>query len=154
MDQELIEYLDHRFNQFRNELLGDLREELRSDVRDGLRSEIRGEIAVSAAETRSTLREEIVASAAETRSTLREEIAASAAETRSTLREEIAASAVETRRHFDVVAERLMGKIQLVGEGVIGVDQKVDRLAVEMRSEFQKVDRRLLHLQARVIGRD
>jgi len=131
VDQELVEYLDRRFNQFRDELL--------SDLRAGLRTEIRGEIAASAAETRTTLREEI---------------AASAAETRTTLREEIAASAAETRRHFDVVAERLMNKIQLVGEGVIGVDQKVDRLAVEMRSEFQKVDRRLLHLQARVIGRD
>jgi hypothetical protein len=104
VDQELIEYLDRRFNELRTEL--------------------------------------------------RNEIGASAAETRGSLREEIAASAAETRRHFDVVAERLMDKIQLVGEGVIGVDQKVDRLAVEMRTEFQKVDRRLLHLQARVIGRD
>jgi hypothetical protein len=60
----------------------------------------------------------------------------------------------ELRRHFDVVAEQLMDKIQLVGEGMIGVDQKVDRLAVEVRTEFQNVDRRLLHVQARVIGRD
>ena len=56
----------------------------------------------------------------------------------------------ELRRHFDVVAEQLMDKIQLVGEGVIGVDRKVDRLAVETRVEFQNVDRRFLHLQARV----
>jgi hypothetical protein len=75
-------------------------------------------------------------------------------EFRTDLRSEIAASAAETRRHFDVVAERLMDRIQLVAEGVIGVDQKVDRLAAEMRSEFQKVDRRFLHLEARVIGRD
>jgi hypothetical protein len=34
------------------------------------------------------------------------------------LRAELAASAAETRRHFDVVADRLMDKIQLVGEGV------------------------------------
>jgi hypothetical protein len=60
----------------------------------------------------------------------------------------------ELRRHFDVAAEQLMDKIQLVGERVIGVDQKVDRLAVEMRTEFQNVDRRILHLQVRVIGRD
>jgi hypothetical protein len=104
VDQELVEYLDRRFNEFRNEL--------------------------------------------------RNDIAASAAETRDLLRSEIATSAAETRRHFDVVAERLMDKIQLVGEGVIGVDQKVDRLTAEMRAEFQKVDRRILHLQARVIGRD
>jgi len=31
----------------------------------------------------------------------------------SELRSEIAASATETRRHFDVVADRLMDKIQL-----------------------------------------
>ena len=66
-------------------------------------------------------------------------------------RHEITVSAVETRRHFDVVAEQLMGKLQLVAEGVIAVDQKVDRLATEMRSEFQKVDRRFLHLEARII---
>ena len=88
------------------------------------------------------------------RDEIRGDIAASAAETQSLLREEIAASAAETRRHFDVVAERLMDKIQLVGEGVIGVDQKVGRLAAEMRAEFKNVDRRILHLQARVIGRN
>ena len=68
------------------------------------------------------------------------------------LRTELAASTAETRRHFDVVAEQLMGKVQLVGEGVIGLDQKVDRLSMEMRGEFQKVDRRFLHLEARVIA--
>jgi hypothetical protein len=73
-------------------------------------------------------------------------------EFRQELRAELAASAAETRRHFDVVAERLMGKIHLVSEGVIGVDQKIDRLATEMRGEFQKVDRRFLHLEARVIA--
>ena len=97
MDQELVEYLDRRFNEFRTE------------------------------------------------------VAASAAETRNTLRSEIAASAAETRRHFGVVAEQLMDKIQLVGEGVLGIDQKVDRLAAEMRAEFEKVDRRFLHIQTRVL---
>ena len=87
------------------------------------------------------------------RTDLRSEIAASAAETRSTLRAEMAAGDAETRRHFDVVAEHLMGKIQLVAEGVVGVDQKVDRLSEEMRAGFQKVDRRILHLEARVLGR-
>jgi hypothetical protein len=97
VDQELVEYLDRRFNEFRVEFRNDLRNELAASVA------------------------EIIA---------------------------------ETRRHFDVVAERLMDKIQLVGEGVIGVDQKVDRLAAETRTGFQKVDRRILHLQARVIGRN
>ena len=64
----------------------------------------------------------------------------------SQLRAEIAGSAAETRRHFDVVADRLMDKIQLVGEGVIGVDQKLDRFRGEVAEEFRRVDRRLLRL--------
>jgi hypothetical protein len=68
------------------------------------------------------------------------------------LRAEIAASAAETRRHFDVVADRLMDKIQLVGERVLGVDQKLDRVRGEVADEFRQVDRRLLRLEARVIG--
>ena len=72
-------------------------------------------------------------------------------EVRNEFRHEITASAVETRRRFDVVAEQLMGKLELVAEGVIAVDEKVDRLATEMRSEFQTVDRRFLHLEARIV---
>ena len=68
------------------------------------------------------------------------------------LRADIVASAAETRGHFDVVADRLMDKIQLVGEGVIGVDQKLDRFRGEVAEEFQRVDRRLLRLEARTIG--
>ena len=79
---------------------------------------------------------------------LRAEIAASAAAVKSDLRAEIAASAAETRRHFDVVADRLMDKIQLVGEGVITVGQKLDRFRGEVAEEFQRVDRRLLRLEA------
>ncbi|HZN49119.1 MAG TPA: hypothetical protein VFD81_00735 [Methylomirabilota bacterium] len=45
-----------------------------------------------------------------------------------------------------------MDKIQLVGEGVLGVDQKLDRFRGEVAEEFRKVDRRLLRLEARVIG--
>ena len=68
------------------------------------------------------------------------------------LRAEIAANAVETRRHFDVVADRLMDKIQLVREGVIGADEKLDRFRGEVVEEFQRVDRRLLRLEARTTG--
>ena len=131
MDQELVEYLDRRFHEFRTEL----RNELRNDIRNDIRSDIRNELN-------------------DLRTDLRAELAASAAETRSILRAEMAAGDAETRRHFDVVAEHLMGKIQLVAEGVIGVDQKVDRLSEEMRAGFQTVDRRILHLEARVLGRD
>jgi hypothetical protein len=64
---------------------------------------------------------------------------------------EIRASAAETHRHFDVVADRLMDKIQLVGEGVIGVDQKLDRFRGEAADECRRVDQRLLRLEARII---
>jgi hypothetical protein len=83
---------------------------------------------------------------------LRADIAASAAGVKSELRAEISASAAETRRHFDVVADRLMDKLQLVGEGVIGVDQKLDRFRGEVADEFRRVDGRLLRLEARAIG--
>jgi hypothetical protein len=79
---------------------------------------------------------------------IRAEIASSAAE----LRAEIAASAAETRRHFDVVADQLLDKIQLVGEGVITVDQKLDQFRSEVGEELRRVDRRLLRLEAPIIG--
>lgn len=59
-------------------------------------------------------------------------------------------SAAETRRHFDVVTESLVSQIQLVAEGVITVDRKVDRLADEIRGELTRVNRRILALSARV----
>jgi len=64
---------------------------------------------------------------------LRAEIVVSAAGVKSDLRVEISASAAETRRHFDVVGDRLMDTIELGGEGVIGVDQKLDRFGDEAR---------------------
>ena len=45
-----------------------------------------------------------------------------------------------------------MDKIELVGEGVIGVDQKLDRFRGDVAEEFRRVDRRLLRLEARAIG--
>jgi hypothetical protein len=83
---------------------------------------------------------------------LRGDTLASAAVLASALRAEIAASAAETRRHVDVVADRLMDEIQLVGEGVIGVDQKLDRFRGEVTEQFRLVDRRRLRLEARAIG--
>ncbi|MGH7417199.1 MAG: hypothetical protein ACREKB_05420 [Candidatus Rokuibacteriota bacterium] len=66
--------------------------------------------------------------------------------TRVDLREEIGRSAAETRRHFDVVAEHFMSKLQLVAGGVTMVDEKVDRLRVDMEQRFDQVERRLLRL--------
>jgi len=101
------------------------------------------------AELKSELKSELTS---EITLALRSEVAASAAGVKSELRAEIAASAAETRRHFDVGADRLMDKIQLVGEGVIGVDQKLDRFRGEVADGFRRVDRRLLRLEARASG--
>jgi AcrR family transcriptional regulator len=115
VDQELIEYLDRRFNELSTDLRQKLGGELRQEL-SGFREELRGEFRQGLTGLREELRSDIAASAAE----LRTEITASAGETRS----EIAASAAVTRRHFDVVAEQLIDKIQLVGEGIIGLDQE------------------------------
>ena len=125
MDQELVSYLDRRFAELKSEL----------------KSEITGE-----------LRAEIAASASGIKSELRAEILASAGETRQYVEAKIVGSTAETCRHFDVVADSLMDKIQLVGEGVIGVDQKLDRFRGEVAEEFRRVDGRLLRLEARTIG--
>ena len=169
VDQELIAYLDRRFLELKSEL----RDEITSSAA-GVKSELRAEIAASAASVKSELRAEIAGVAAEVAGVAAQvagvtaevagvtaEVAGVAAQIgvvaenangiRAELRAEIAASAAETRRHFDVVADRLMDKIQLVGEGVIGVDQKLDRFRGEVADEFRRVDRRLLRLEARII---
>jgi hypothetical protein len=123
VDQELVAYFDRRFAELKTELKSELKSELTTELTSSLTTSLTSSIASA------------VTSAVT-----------------SELRAEIAASAAETRRHFDVVADRLMDKIQLVGEGVIGVDQKLDRFRGEVADEFRKVDRRLLRLEARVIG--
>ncbi|KRT64862.1 MAG: hypothetical protein XU13_C0153G0004, partial [Candidatus Rokubacteria bacterium CSP1-6] len=39
----------------------------------------------------------------------------------------VEARTTETRRHFDVVAEDMQSKVQLVAEGLLALDQKVER---------------------------
>jgi hypothetical protein len=67
----------------------------------------------------------------------------------------------EVKKHFDVVAESLESKIQLVAEGVLNVSDKLDRLNVEMHGESQEtraliklsyteLDRRLTALEGTV----
>ena len=81
---------------------------------------------------------------------LRRAIVDSAAESRAEMRRHIAESAAERRRHFDVVAEGLERKIQIVAEGVIALSEPVDGVADEMHDGFGTVDRRFLHLEARL----
>lgn len=66
------------------------------------------------------------------------------------LGQDIQASAAETRRHFEVIAESLRSEIQVVAEGLNTLDEKAERFREEVRQEFSKVDRRFLHLDARI----
>lgn len=69
------------------------------------------------------------------------------------------AEVTEIKRHFNVVAEKLEGRIQLVAEGLAGLDEKVDRLEKRMDEQFEEtramirlsygeLDRRLRSLEA------
>ena len=131
MDQELVSYLDRRFAQ------------LKSKLKSEITGELRAEIAAGASGVKSELRAEILTSAAETQRHVEAKILGSTAETRQHFEATILGSAAETRRHFDVGADSLMDKIQRVGEGVIGVDQKLDRFRGEVAEEFHRVDGRL-----------
>lgn len=67
-------------------------------------------------------------------------------------RQYVEAATSDTRRHFDVVGEGLVGKIELVAEGLATLDQKMERFRVEVHENFAKVDRRFLHLEARMLA--
>ena len=65
----------------------------------------------------------------------------------------------DTRRHLGILIENLDGKIQLVAEGVINMDQKIDRVRDELKAEigevktllrvsYSDVDRRVRRLEA------
>ena len=69
-----------------------------------------------------------------------------------TLEARITESAADLQRHIDLVGEALLGQLSLVAEAVLNLDQKLDRFRVEVANEFRQVDRRLLRLEARVLG--
>lgn len=126
-----------------------MNQEARDSGLDRFRQELREEIQTSAAGTRrhfeavaADMRQHVDAVSAETRDH------AEAVEART--RQHVETVAAETRRHFDVVAEGLLSKVQLLAEGLGVLDQKVDRFREEVRDEFSKVDRRFLHLEARM----
>jgi len=134
---------------------GDLRQEMSATA-----AELRREIHATGEQVRAELREEIHATGEQIRTELRQEIQATAAETRlqmeqfeSRLLARMEASAAETRRYMGVVAEDLKSDIKAVAEGLGALDEKVERFRGEVREDFGRVDRRLLHLEVRVIGR-
>ncbi|HEX9405812.1 MAG TPA: hypothetical protein VF975_00740 [Thermoanaerobaculia bacterium] len=50
-------------------------------------------------------------------------------------------SAAETRRHFDTVAERLDQKVQLLAEGLLHVDEKINRVDTKVDALDGKINR-------------
>jgi len=129
--------------------LRQLRDELRQDIRAG-DAETRRHVDAVAADIRHEVRaveartgERIDAVAAH----LGQEMQAAEGRTRG----HAEALARDTRRHFDVIAESLVSKIELVAEGLSGLDQKVERLREDMQDGFAQVDRRFVHLEARIM---
>ena len=109
---------------------------LRAELR-----EFRGELTAFRGEVRGEL------------SAFREEFRGELSATEARLRQQIADSQAETRRHAGVIAEELTSKIDLVIEGVKGVDERLERFRGEVHGEFQQADRRFLRLEARILGR-
>ena len=108
---------------------------------DGLGDSLRREIRESAA----VILDRVDAAASETRLQMEQ--------FESRILARVDASAAETRRYFGVVAEDLKSDIKAVAEGLGALDEKVERFRGEVREDFGRVDRRLLHLEVRVIGR-
>ena len=130
---------------------GDLRQEM-----SAMGADLRQEMSAMG----TALRQEIHASGEQIRTELRQEIRDSVAQTRRQLElfearlvERMDATAAETRRYFGVVAEDLKSDIKTVAEGLGALDEKVERFRGDVREDFQRVDRRLLHLEVRIIGR-
>lgn len=57
------------------------------------------------------------------------------------------ANAVDTRRHFDVVAERVEKKVQLIAEAVAQLDEKLDRTSDGLE---ERIDRGFAETQAMI----
>jgi F0F1-type ATP synthase membrane subunit b/b' len=165
-DSSDLERLGGHLRQEMSAMGSDLRQEISamgSDLRQDMSamgSDLRQDISATAA----GLRQEIHATGEQIRAGLRQEIQASGEQIRAELRHEIQASvavvlaridasAAETRRYMGVVAEDLKSDIKAVAEGLGALDEKVDRFRGEVHHEFATVDRRMLHLEVRVIGR-
>ena len=44
----------------------------------------------------------------------------------------------EIRRHFDVSTEEVKREVRIVAEGVVRLDQKLDRTAADIRDEMRR----------------
>lgn len=68
-------------------------------------------------------------------------------EAKSELRKEIREEGDRTRRHFDVVAERIEGHIQLVAEGQVLLQERFDDLRTDVKADIARIDRRVMRLE-------
>src|SRR5687767_2492382 len=66
------------------------------------------------------------------------------------VRQEIEESAAENRRHFGVLNENLTAKLELVVEGFVGQNQRMDQLESEVHAGFAQVDRQLMVIWSRL----
>ncbi len=147
-----------------NQLTADLRGEIRSGDAETrvyvdasiqasaveTRAYVDASVQASAAETRAYVDASIQASAAETRVYIDERVGTSAAETRAYIDERVGTSAVETRRHFDVVGESLRGDIRALAEAMALNKEGTERRFGEEAGRTDRLEGRVLRLEARV----
>ena len=81
---------------------------------------------------------------------LRGEIRSGAAETRAYIDERVGTSAAETRRHFDVVGESLRGDIRVLAEAMALNKEGAERRFGEEAGRTDRLEGRVLRLEARV----
>jgi hypothetical protein len=81
---------------------------------------------------------------------LRGEIRSGDAETRAYIDERVGTSATETRRHFDVVGESLRGEIRALAEAMVLNNEGTQRRFGEEVGRTDRLEGRVLRLEARV----
>ena len=156
-DEELIALFDR--NEAKIDGLGDaLRGEMRAQA-EGLRLELRGEMRAQGDELRAEmraqgdelraemraqgdeLRGEMRSQAEGLRLELRGEIRTQGDELRGEihdLRGEMVTSHIELRRHFDETVERFDSKYDLLAEGIMNLNEKMDRNEAAIREEMRQ----------------
>jgi hypothetical protein len=64
--------------------------------------------------------------------------------------EDLKQFAEEIKRHFDVTAESLRSEIRLVAEGLITLDERMERKFAEVSREFEEVSREFDEVKAMI----
>jgi hypothetical protein len=112
-------------------LVATLRDEMRTQGAQ-LRIELRGEMRLQGEQLRSEMGKNV----REFRAEIRMQGDQLRGETR-TIAEALRTQGEELRRHFDVVAERFDAKYDLLAEGILNLDEKMDHNDAAIREEMQ-----------------